>query len=81
MSAYLRGDRVLPIGIPFMEENVQGLTLFGAKVGRELAEEDGIPPCSENLNISWMLLVMIYILFHICLHVIHTIFAGVIRYR
>ena len=41
MSAYLREDRVLPIGIPFMEENVQGLTLFGAKVGRELAEEDG----------------------------------------
>ena len=62
MSAYLRGDRVLPIGIPFMEENVQGLTLFGAKVGRELAEEDGIPPCSENLNNAWMLLVVIYIL-------------------
>lgn len=48
MSAYLREDRVLPIGIPFMEENVQGLTLFGAKVGRELAEEDETPPCSEN---------------------------------
>ena len=62
MSAYLRGDRVLPIGIPFTEENVQGLTLFGAKVGRELAEEDGTPPCSENLNNAWMLLVMIYIL-------------------
>ena len=55
MSAYLREDRVLPIGIPFMEENVQGLTLFGAKVGRELAEEDGTPPCSENLNNAWML--------------------------
>ena len=52
---------MLPIGIPFMEENVQGLTLFGAKVGRELAEEDGTPPCSENLNNAWMLLVMIYI--------------------
>ena len=52
MSAYLREDRVLPIGIPFMEENVQGLTLFGAKVGRELAEEDGRFTIPRPFNVA-----------------------------